>query len=279
MSAQTGKRNREGFTLIELLVVIAVIAMLLSIVMPAFRRARQIAREAVCMSNLRQWGLVFGMYTQDNDNRFHGGFEGGTSYAVMFERNWVGRTRPYYQDPQIRSCPSTSEPRRDNSGALVNDVPNAEWGYYDTSSTTDQEEFLSGSYGINWWVNDPEQTTGYLYDVYPVEDFWRRMDTSGGSQVPLLGDSLFFLARPRDIDLPPEQDGMWRWASNGMYRMCTDRHRGQVNHLFMDFSVRGVGLKGLWALKWNKGFNTGNRFADPDSPFWNSYEWIQKASR
>jgi len=61
---------RRAFTLIELLVVISVVALLLSIVMPALGRARQKARSTSCLSRMRQIGLASAMYVQDNDGYF-----------------------------------------------------------------------------------------------------------------------------------------------------------------------------------------------------------------
>ena len=67
-SKGTGKT--DGFTLIELLVVIAIISILAVILFPVFARARESARRASCMSNLKQIGLGMMMYVQDYDGRF-----------------------------------------------------------------------------------------------------------------------------------------------------------------------------------------------------------------
>jgi prepilin-type N-terminal cleavage/methylation domain-containing protein/prepilin-type processing-associated H-X9-DG protein len=58
---------RRGFTLIELLVVIAIIAILAAILFPVFARAREKARQASCLSNIKQLGLAYLMYAQDYD--------------------------------------------------------------------------------------------------------------------------------------------------------------------------------------------------------------------
>lgn len=66
---KTNRNSREAFTLIELLVVIAIIALLVSILMPSLNKAKEIAREVTCMSNLRGLGLAHLMYAEDNNGK------------------------------------------------------------------------------------------------------------------------------------------------------------------------------------------------------------------
>ena len=61
-------RNRRGFTLIELLVVIAIIGILAAMVFPVFARARESARKAVCLSNVKNIALAIQMYLADNND-------------------------------------------------------------------------------------------------------------------------------------------------------------------------------------------------------------------
>ena len=74
----------KGFTLIELLVVIAIISILAAILFPVFARARENARRASCMSNMKQIGLGIMQYTQDNDE--------------CYPPNWSGIPVAYNQD-------------------------------------------------------------------------------------------------------------------------------------------------------------------------------------
>ena len=66
----------SGFTLIELLVVISIIALLLSILMPSLRKAKQMAQRTVCLSNEHQLGLAWVLYTDNNDGKLVGAWTG-----------------------------------------------------------------------------------------------------------------------------------------------------------------------------------------------------------
>ncbi len=68
------RRSECGFTLIELLVVIGIIAILLAILIPTVRAAREQARRAICLSNLRQLTTAWLAYADDNDGKLVKGF-------------------------------------------------------------------------------------------------------------------------------------------------------------------------------------------------------------
>ena len=88
---------RRGFTLIELLVVIAIIAILAAILFPVFARAREKARQTSCMSNLKQMGLAFFMYSSDYDELY------------VTNPYWKSKLQPYIKNKQINVCPSRRE--------------------------------------------------------------------------------------------------------------------------------------------------------------------------
>jgi len=63
-------RGKKAFTLVELLVVISIIALLLSILLPALNKAKEHAKLSVCLSNMKQLYYTFKVYMEDNEYRF-----------------------------------------------------------------------------------------------------------------------------------------------------------------------------------------------------------------
>ena len=80
--------KRRGFTLVELLVVIAVIAILMAILMPALRLAREQGKRAVCLNNLKQLTLAWLVYTHENEDCMVNGEAGGSRPG---EEAWIGK--------------------------------------------------------------------------------------------------------------------------------------------------------------------------------------------
>ena len=94
MIKQTDKNYCHcGFTLIELLVVIAIIALLMGILMPALQSVRKQAQAIVCRSNIRNWGVIWKLYTDDSNGKFQAG-SGGELQTVTGK--WPAILYNYY---------------------------------------------------------------------------------------------------------------------------------------------------------------------------------------
>src|SRR6187551_3779481 len=96
-------RQRRGFTLIELLVVIAIIAILAAILFPVFAQAREKARAATCLSNLKQVGMATRMYTQDYDEVLVPSYLYNSTTTWKW---WWDLLQPYVKNMDVFVCPS-----------------------------------------------------------------------------------------------------------------------------------------------------------------------------
>ena len=107
----------RGFTLIELLVVIAIIAILAAILFPVFQKVRENARRTSCSSNMNQLGLALTQYTQDSDEQFPKGNNGGGT-------GWGAAIYPFTRSVGVYLCPDDPTPTATNLNKLgETDVP------------------------------------------------------------------------------------------------------------------------------------------------------------
>ena len=107
-------RRRKGFTLIELLVVIAIIGILAAMVFPVFARARESARKAVCLSNVKNIALAYQMYLSDYNDTFFP-LEHGADAEAFFSTCPGGGNTPPVRTATTSSTPTRSCGRRRSS--------------------------------------------------------------------------------------------------------------------------------------------------------------------
>ncbi|MDW8206612.1 MAG: DUF1559 domain-containing protein [Chloroherpetonaceae bacterium] len=144
-------RAQRGFTLIELLVVIAIIAILAAILFPVFAQAREKARAASCLSNLRQIGTALHMYVQDYDETYPRNDDclPGTNNPIVPTASgcngpygnrinhykWWWWTYPYVKNVDLFFCPSRRRVEVDPTGRFQ------DW--------QNSAEIFNGGYALN----------------------------------------------------------------------------------------------------------------------------------
>jgi prepilin-type N-terminal cleavage/methylation domain-containing protein/prepilin-type processing-associated H-X9-DG protein len=243
--------RRKGFTLIELLIVIAIIAVLLSLLIPAVQRSKEQARAALCMTNMKQWAHATVLYTQKyNDKLWLDAYADdpqGNRQTLLGD--WMEVLRPFYGTlDKIRTCPSAKKPCEDPGGERRGSVDTC-WGSPDDVTETSRGGYW-GSYGLNRWVTNPNRD----------DDRWiKRTTETMAEDIPVFMDSTHWHFRPHHDDpIPPHASEVYSDvpvdAPEQIWRVTIDRHFGGVNGSFLDGSVRKVYLWDLWSLKWHRGF-------------------------
>jgi len=216
--------TRRAFTLIELLVVIAIISILASILFPVFARARENARKASCLSNLKQMGLAWMMYAQDYDEKalksgtqdmgmdgtilwdgYHN-FNAGTSDATQ------SPMYPYMKNTQFTGCPSANSVEPDVWGTT-------NYGY---------NVIYIGGYGgyVEGWATSVTKLPGATLMPASLASITRPAETV------LFGDSGYYdtvsgSAKRYPWLFPPSFKSVWQEDAHAL-------HNGMANVVFAD---------------------------------------------
>jgi prepilin-type N-terminal cleavage/methylation domain-containing protein/prepilin-type processing-associated H-X9-DG protein len=251
--------KRKGFTLIELLVVIAIISLMLAILIPSLKRTRNQARFLVCQSNLKQWGVLFSANADVNQRHYFFDVE---PRPRKFEQDVS-----VFKDKKISFCPmAVREGNKQYDGAIIrrgidDPIYVSRYGIYCRFYGTLGSAFESWSYDSN---NINISKGSYCFNIaffstFSLTDFpgytyhtkiSRIYSEKIPSNIPLMLDSASTWSTFAWEDQKP------RATEEEETSCCINRHDGGVNCLFLDWSVRKVGLKELWKLKWTYSFDT-----------------------
>ncbi|MBX3393818.1 MAG: type II secretion system protein [Phycisphaerae bacterium] len=245
--------RRRGFTLLELLVVIGILAVVVSILLPALSSARRSGMRAACGARLRELGRALVMYANDHDDRaiplaytdmavigsgpavyWWGTNESG---AVDHER---GFTWPYLQ-----TIPSPSS---------VFECPEQPWGSYRPQGAA---QAITSTYGYNGYYLSPSQTPGFSFQIGHRE--WKTLSrVREASQVFVFADAMIDLggALPRNsalLDPPMLFDGAG-WTLNES-PTTSFRHADRAQAVHADGHVEAYRSRPAWltSSRWRIG--------------------------
>ncbi len=254
------KCTKRGFTLIELLVVIAIIAVLLAILMPAMRKIKEIARETVCKSNLKNIGLAAHMYLDDYERTLpprvsgNNGFLWFESDGVTYRKVDSGGTywglwyKDYLKETKIFGCPSL---QRVPEG-LIYGVPDPD------------EVIQNAAFGQNSHRRARHRNTN---DVYRLAEFIFCVDHAEPRNEATTGDGFHNNDTPGAMNLRQYRAGgnrtrQYRQIFRHNIRYADDdRTGGRANILWLDGHVT--------ALEETTGDNVRSRWYTGDKPTYN----------
>lgn len=226
-------KNKRAFTLIELLVVIAIIAMLLAIIVPSLRTAKELARSVMCMANLRTFGPVLMMYINDNDGKTHNSPNGGLWYFMndrtreitpdsmgnmVTDPYWgVAYNILYIEDKDVFKCPSAKQ---------VDDFRNhADW-----------EMYQDATYGLNRYAINVkvEQLKVPANIIYSQDHMEHRLDDNG---------DMLYIRTNDSINLPQWRPEMGDIGADPFYLDPIGevyRHNGVSKGVWLDGHCEGI---------------------------------------
>ena len=193
--------KKRGFTLIELLVVIAIIAILAGMLLPALSRARESARRAACLNNLKQIMTAIKTYSPDYNEYYPTSADAGGSISASSHYEDLGILYPTYcTSLEVFTCPSSGDkmPRRtddtrDNLPFNSSEGKMCSYAYsYDGTGS-----------GQKAWTEAAPSTTRILADMHSTKDL------TSESNHKMDGRNVAF------------QDGHVRWVS-GKAKLLTD---------------------------------------------------------
>jgi len=269
-------QSRSGFTLIELLVVIAIIAILAAMLLPALAQAKRKAQRIECISNLKQWGLCFHMYANDNSDSMPAGwFDPNGMWMYAFQPYIPGSTN----GGPICFCPTATKTRDTLSSVWTTGPPSDPpvtfwaWGTMGVGAVTITSPWgragMAGSYGFNGWMaNPPDAELAAAGASATGPGYWRKLTAAGQfANAPLFADCVWPGSNPVPTDPAAAYKGECAVGAT-FQSFSIPRHSGRnpVDMTFVDGSVSSMGLRQLWVLPWSKTYDPTQ--VSPLVPLW-----------
>ncbi len=246
--------KKKAFTLIELLVVISIIALLVSILMPALNKARRQAQTVVCMSNLKQWAICYEYYTSDWNDNFPIYDSNNSNHSYI-----ESLAKYYHNIDDLRVCPAANKISQLNptgqqpesyfgstSKAFQIDAVNAEWANF-----SDNDPYYIGSYTENSWIRKRDGFTNCWVKANGLKK---------ASTIPLILDGRWHDSWVTDeiptAPNPANEKSFYNhsnWDSIRTFMMR--RHNRGIQGAMADSSVANIEVEDLWTYDWHRSFD------------------------
>lgn len=202
--------KRTAFTLIELLVVIAIIAILAAILFPVFSSAKSAAKNAGCLSNLKQIGVGMNLYMGDWEDTLP------LDSHLGVENAWITTLLVYTKSKEITRCPVDPSPN------FRQPLPGA-------------RKVRLSSYGTSFWLSQQNELTPSVYagynqlskiatpasTIYLAELRWRSVSEH-------FHPGLWYPDNEDGIVLDPNRE------------LQQSHHAGRANYLFADWHAKAL---------------------------------------
>jgi prepilin-type N-terminal cleavage/methylation domain-containing protein/prepilin-type processing-associated H-X9-DG protein len=251
MARGENRSRRGGFTLTELLVVVGLIALLISLLLPALTKARAAANASACLSNLRQMSTAWAMYITENRGRLpepESAPQPGTP-EVAWRSYWPGILDTYKVRGAVILCPGAQQPMPYNYNKGMGNVNHAWTGRFipQIGSTWrfNLTTWRDGSYAYNQYLTAGEEFGSRITSVRPL------------SEVPVFIDATYTDVHPdagteqQPPPAPPNLRGQnFPLGQPHHWRFLITRHGRGVNVALADGSARWVRLEETYLLQW-----------------------------